>query len=62
MADWAVTNALLSIIDRQRSITAKARRTIEAILSDSELLELWKETDELRRWMVTVIDLLERLG
>jgi hypothetical protein len=44
------------------SVTAKARRAIKAILSDSELKELWEETDELERWKATVTDLLERLG
>ena len=44
------------------SLTAKARRAIEAILSESELLELWEETDEFDRWQATVTDLLERLG
>jgi hypothetical protein len=44
------------------SVTAKARRAIEAILSDSELKELWEETDELEQWKATVTDLLVRLG
>lgn len=45
-----------------QSVRAKARQAAEAILSDSELLELWEETDELDQWMATVTDLLERLG
>jgi hypothetical protein len=44
------------------SLTAKAQQAIEAILSESELLELWEETDEFDRWQATVTDLLERLG
>ena len=61
------------VTDRQReppqehplvdgSIRAKARRAIEAILSDSELKELWEETDELEQWKATVTDLLVRLA
>jgi hypothetical protein len=41
---------------------AKARQAVEAILSDSELKELWEETDEFERWKATVTDLLERLA
>ena len=44
------------------SLTTKARQAVEAILSESELLELWEETDEFDRWQATVTDLLERLG
>lgn len=34
----------------------------EAILAQSELKELWEETEEFEQWKATVTDLLERLG
>jgi hypothetical protein len=43
------------------SLVVRARRATEAILSDSELKELWEETDEFERWEATVADLLRRL-
>jgi hypothetical protein len=49
-----------SLVDE--SVMAKARQAIEAILSDSELKELWEETDDLEQWKATVTDLLKRLG
>jgi hypothetical protein len=40
----------------------QARRAINAVLSESELKELWEETDDFEHWKATVTDLLERLG
>lgn len=44
------------------SLVDRARRATEAVLFDSELKELWEETDEFERWEATVADLLGRLG
>lgn len=48
------------IVDK--AVTRQAQHAISAVLSESELKELWEETDDLERWKVTVTDLLERLA
>jgi len=39
-----------------------AIQAIRAVLGDSELKELWEETDEFEMWVTDVEGLLERLG
>jgi hypothetical protein len=44
------------------SLVSSAKRAIQAILDDSELKELWEETDEFELWQADVKGLLARLG
>lgn len=48
------------LVDEQ--LISKAKRAVHAVLSDSELKELWEETDGFEDWEAVVADLLERLG
>jgi hypothetical protein len=48
------------LVDEQ--LINKAKRAVHAVLSDSELKELWEETDGFEDWEAVVADLLERLG
>jgi hypothetical protein len=43
------------------ALTSRARAAVEKIAADSELRELWEETDEFGQWQSKVSDLLERL-
>lgn len=43
-------------------LNGKARQVIQQILEQSELKELWEETDEYAEWESTVTGLGERLG
>lgn len=43
------------------ALVARARRAVEAVLTDSELRDLWMEADELPGWQATVEELRERL-
>ena len=42
-------------------LVARARQAVAAVLSDSELRDLWMETDELPMWQGSVEELRERL-
>lgn len=44
------------------ALVAHAKKAISAVLDDSELKELWEETDEYEDWVRDVEGLLERLG
>jgi hypothetical protein len=44
------------------SLVSSAKSAIQAILDDSELKELWEETDEFELWRTDVKGILERLG
>jgi hypothetical protein len=44
------------------SLVSTAKSVIQAILDDSELKELWEETDEFEMWLDDVQGLLGRLG
>lgn len=44
------------------SLISIAKRAIQAILDDSELKELWEETDEFELWHADVEGILERLA
>lgn len=43
------------------SLIAKARQAAEVVLSNSELKDLWTESDALETWQASVEDLLSRL-
>ena len=40
----------------------KAKQAVKIILADSELKELWQETDEFAQWEAVVIDIQTRLA
>ncbi len=42
-------------------LVARARQAVAAVLADSELRDLWLETDELPMWQGSVEELRERL-
>lgn len=42
-------------------LVAKARAAVERVLANSELRELWEETDEFDAWQSKVRDLTQRL-
>lgn len=42
-------------------LVARARQAVAAVLADSELRDLWLETDELAMWQGSVEELRERL-
>lgn len=42
-------------------LVARARQAVDAVLTDSELRDLWMEADELPGWQATVEELRERL-
>ncbi len=57
VAKWAATerkSPTLELID-------KAKRSLHKILADSELKELWAESDEFAAWKMNVEDILSRL-
>lgn len=43
------------------NLISKARAAVERIGADSELRELWEETDNFEEWQAKVADLIERL-
>ena len=43
-------------------LVARARLAVEKIAAESELRELWEETDNFAEWQSKVADLLARLG
>lgn len=45
----------------QPELVALARRAVERIVAESELRELWAESEELGAWEVSVADLRSRL-
>jgi hypothetical protein len=46
----------------EAAVQNKAKHAVRAILTDSELRELWEEVDEFDQWYATSNDLLQRLG
>ncbi len=44
------------------SLLARARQTLEVIQSDSELKEIWLNSDDFDEWNASVEDLLDRLS
>ena len=42
-------------------LVSRARAAVERIASDSELRELWEETDDFAAWQSKVSDLIQRL-
>ena len=42
-------------------LVATARAAVERVLQDSELRELWEETDDFETWQAGVADLVRRL-
>ena len=44
------------------ALVSRARAAVETIGSDSELRELWEETDDFGKWQALVADLSARLG
>jgi hypothetical protein len=46
----------------EASVRNKAKHTVRAILTDSELRELWEEVDEFDQWYAVSSELLQRLG
>jgi hypothetical protein len=44
------------------TLLSHAKKAVTAVLEDSELKELWEETDEYEAWVADVEGLLERLG
>jgi len=43
------------------TLVSRARAAVEKIAKESELRELWEETDDFGKWQSKVADLLERL-
>jgi len=65
IAHWVGERHAESPQDRplvDETVTRQAQHTINAVLSESELKELWEETDDFECWKATVTDLLERIG
>ena len=50
------------VLQRDSIDPQPAREAVIAVLSDSELADLWKESEEYRQWKVAVQHLLKRLG
>jgi hypothetical protein len=46
----------------QPALISSAKQAVKAVLEDSELKELWEETDEYEDWVEEVEGLLDRLG
>jgi hypothetical protein len=44
------------------AVVKEARRVVRRILADSELKNLWQDTDDFQAWQATVHDLLQRLS
>jgi len=45
-----------------KDLVSMALKAIHRIETESELKELWEESDELTSWMATLENLRERLG
>ena len=43
-------------------LASRTRQAVAAILSESELKDLWEETDEFEQWKAAVVDLQKRVG
>jgi hypothetical protein len=57
VTDWVATHAA----DFDGGIEADAIRAIDRVTSDSELRELWEESDTAEEWKAAVTDLRSRL-
>src|SRR5688572_24347601 len=55
---WVRTNSVA--VDKD--LVSMALKAIHRIETDSELKELWEESDELASWLATLKNLKERLG
>lgn len=56
--EWVATHR----VTPERTLVDSARRAVEAILSNSELKELWTESDMLSAWRALQCELLSRLA
>ena len=57
--DYTSENKAISL---DASIMNKAKQAVTIVLTNSELQELWEETEEYDQWKSVIVDLQKRLG